>query len=449
MVLAKNIFSYPNIKSVFNKDLLESSEFTISTNSREEKSTDCFIAIVGERHDGFKFVKELKKAKFCVYQSSIEKDELAKSLTDLTLVGVDSIEKFIFHLCYEHSKRCYEMGVKTIAISGSNGKTTTKEMLKHFLEKINEKFIATLKNDNNHFGVPFTMFRVNPNIHKTIVLEYGSNHPGEMDQLCKITHPSLGVTTNIGFTHMEFFKDLEEVFKEESKIFHRIYGLTEGKGLFLINNDDEYLKKLTSAGSKTFGTKNSELFYKITGSKISFKTIELENKNIIGDYNFTNLANAFELTVSIFPEKKEELIQAAKSFKSTNNRSQWLEWENKKVFLDAYNANPSSMRVAISSYLDHAGLDSSVLILGQMNELGEKSAKYHLELGEYVSKYKVDVIYVGQFFEQFLKGIDRKIKCFKKIEDVDWKIELKQYKNIFVKASRSLHLESIFDINKD
>ncbi len=448
MVLAQHLLNYSKIKSVFNKELLSESEFAICTNSRLEKEGDCFLAIVGEVHDGFKFIGNLKKIKVCVYQSSAEKDNIASKIKGITLISVDSMEKFIFHLCHEHSERCFRDGVKTIAISGSNGKTTTKEMIKHFLTEIDEPYIATLKNDNNHFGVPFTMFRVSPEKHKVVVLEYGSNHPGEMKQLCDITYPSLGVTTNIGYTHMEFFDELEDVFKEESKIFHRVYGLTDGSGLFLINNDDEFLKNLTSKGCRTFGTGQAQIKYSFNGSTVEFNGMKLENSNIIGDYNFINLGNAFELTLSIFPEKKEELIRAAKTFKSTNNRSQWLDWESKKVFLDAYNANPSSMEVAIKSYVDHIGSNESVLILGQMNELGSKSKNYHKELGEFTSKFSVDVIYVGQFFEQFREGIDRNIKHFESVENVDWKSELATYKNVFAKASRSLQLEKIFDITK-
>jgi len=448
MVTSENIFSYPNIKNVFNKQSLKNDKFTICTNSKNEKVGDCFIAIVGEVHDGFKFIKNLNSTKFCVYQSSPEKDEQASKISNMTLVAVDSIEKFIFHLCHEHSKRCYEAGVKTVAISGSNGKTTTKEMLKHFLEEINEPFIATLKNDNNHFGVPFTMLRANPEIHKVIVLEYGSNHPGEMEQLCNITYPSLGVTTNIGYTHMEFFDELEDVFKEESRIFHRIYGLTEGTGLFLINNDDQFLRKLSSKGSKTFGVKKAEIVYKVEKNKVSFNEVVLQNESIIGDYNFINLANAYQLAVAIFSDKHEDLKNSAHSYKSSNNRSEWLDWNNKRVFLDAYNANPSSMQVAIKSYMDHVDPLNTVLILGQMNELGKNSEKYHFEFGEYVSKFNVEVIYVGQYFEQFSDGMKRNVKHFNQVTGIDWKEELSNYKNIFAKASRSLQLESIFDITE-
>ncbi len=450
MINTQHILNYPGIIQTFGSSLSLKKNYQISTDSRRVSNDTCFLAIKGEVHDAFKFISSLENCEISVFESSKEKDLEAKNLSGF-LVSVDSIKDFIFYLCKAHAQDCYDKGVKTIAISGSNGKTTTKEMLKHLFDSLSIDVIATKKNDNNHFGVPFTIFRLNPDIHKYAIVEYGSNHPGEMELLCKMTFPEVGITTNIGHTHMEFFKTTTDVFKEETKIFHRIYGLTNGEGFFLINNDDEHIKNLTSKGSKTFGRNKSDFNYTFENGFVLNGDIKIKNSNIIGDYNFSNLANAFNIANFLINDRQSELLEACASFSSTNNRSQWISWKNKKVFLDAYNANPSSMRVAIKAYLDHIqrnNLESAALLIGDMNELGENSKKYHEELGSFVSGLSLPVIYIGKYSDDFKKGFDKNFKTFLNINNVDWDVELNNYKNVFAKASRSLQLEKIFDINK-
>ncbi len=449
MILKEAFLNYPGIVNIFGDQSSLNDTYTVSTDSRKVNPSDCFIAIKGEKFDAFDFIKEIKTSSFYIFESSDEKNETAKNLPGV-LISVDSISKFIFHLCEKHAKDCFEKGVKTIAISGSNGKTTTKEMVKFFLDSISIPNIATLKNDNNHFGVPFTVFRINPSKHKVAVIEYGSNHPGEIEDLCNITYPESGITTNIGFTHMEFFPELEDVFKEESRIFHRIYGLANGEGFFLINNDDDYLKDLSSKGAKTFGLKKSDFHYQISDQEIHFGEITLKNKKLLGDYNLINLANAFNLTLNLFPEKQNELINAASLFESKNNRSQWISWNNKEVFLDAYNANPSSMKVAIRGYVNYINSKNetnSCIIIGDMNELGEKSEFFHEDLAKFVSKFDLPVIYIGRFRKTFSDHFKGKLLAEENINQVNWDKELSLYDHVFAKASRSLQLEKIFDNN--
>lgn len=437
--------------------------YGLCTNSRELKKDDFFVGIKGQHFDGFSYVESvLSKTNLFVFESSkdnLEKLEKIKneSLGKIFLEVKDSV-KFIQDLCKDHCRQwSLDTSKKIIAISGSNGKTTTKDMLGFLLKSIDSKdLVVTHKNDNNHLGVPFTILKISKNT-EVAVVEYGSNHPGEIPFLCEITFPRSGIVTNIADTHMEFFETKADVFKEESSTYKRVNELTDNSGFFLINEDDEYLKNLKKTnGSKTFSFKNksADYFYCFNrnDSEISINNeVVLKNLNILGEHNFLNLANAFLLALNIYPQKKSELLKAASLFIPKENRSQWINWKNKKVFLDAYNANPHSMQISIKEFvLEENHVNSKkILILGDMNELGENSEKYHEELGQYLNSMDVDIAYVGKFSEFFKKGFKKDLVFdFQKVETHKNEIinKIYSYDCIFAKASRSLQLESIFDI---
>jgi UDP-N-acetylmuramoyl-tripeptide--D-alanyl-D-alanine ligase len=428
--------------------------YPICTNSKEIKKGDCFIGIKGERTDGFQYLEKKHDAAIVVYEKNEINEQHYQEIKNpnTCYIKVKDSVKYVQELAKLHCKWWRELNPKNklIAISGSNGKTTTKEMLAHILNSvIPGKVIWTQKNDNNHLGVPFTLFKISRNT-LVAVVEYGSNHPGEMEALLDISFPNMGITTNIGETHMEFFSDLEAVFKEEALIYSKV--TSEKNHFFLINNDDSYLKNLK--GSQRFGLNGEVAFHynfrrDQAQMEINKGEYKVFNSNILGVHNFINLTNAFILALQVFENKKDELLEAAKSFTPSLNRSQWVSFKEKMVFLDAYNANPSSMRLAISEFMEVDG-PKKLLILGDMNELGENSKKYHVELGEYVAKFQnIKVIFIGRFRSFFEDGLGRQPdlvgESVRSIENEVVEL-IKQQDITLIKASRSLQLESILAI---
>jgi len=468
MVKSDLFFLGKEIFQVWNKQALKKDAYLFCTDSRVADKDCAFVAIKGAQHDAFSFIENLlNEVTLIVFESSDKKNEaienLSKRYPGVCFVSVNNSVKYIQNLAKEHSAYCSKKEeFKFIAISGSNGKTTTKEMLFHFLNSVAPgKVIATQKNDNNHLGVPFTILRINPNIHTIGIIEFGSNHPGEMQVLCDLTHPNSGLITNIGFTHMEFFKTLKDVFNEESSIFYKVKKHTNEQGFFLVNLDDENLKELKLyKNAKTFSTSSSDcdFLYKISSDSVEVGEHVLKNDQLIGDYNFINLANAFLLAKEIFPKKAQELERASLSFVSKGNRSEWISWRGAKVFLDAYNANPSSMSLAIKAFLDFGTkqtppVSNMYLVLGDMNELGENAEHYHFELGRSLSKVLRDgleLAFIGKYQKSFSEGLGQaKYSLFSSSEEFMKSSFYSKMNNglIFAKASRSLHFERIFDIN--
>ncbi len=466
MIKTKNLLLCSNIKEVLGDKKNLSDSYLIGTDSRNFEKGSIFLAIKGERFDGFSFVdKVLDKTNLIICESTqdnkVKAQEIISNNPDKVIVLVENSISFTQELASHHVQDWLSKGKREIiAISGSNGKTTTKEMLWHVLSSINSKnVICTQKNNNNHLGVPFTLFQISDEIDYAIV-EYGSNHPGEMKTICDCSHPTMGITTNIGDTHMEFFNDLEAVFKEESLIHKYIKNSKFGKKIFFKNNDDSCLSKILNADYvKSFGLKSqSDFNFKFLRADSSIRVNEtlITNKNILGEHNFVNLACAFVISQTIYPDKTKEILNATSSFQPTKNRSQWLKWKNSRVFLDAYNANPSSMKLAAKEFYSDFLLRSQsdakcLMVIGDMNELGDKAPKYHEELGDFFRNFKrADVVFMGRYLKYFQTGYkeDLLISSNDPTTLAQSMEQLQEYSDIFVKASRSLQLESVFAIKE-
>ena len=426
-----------------------------------------FVAYPGAKYNPLEHIAGIaeKGCPVVVYEKSEGNETLVasykKSYPKLCFVSVDDAISFTQQLASGHTTEWKKSGGYLFAISGSNGKTTHKEMLSYILSSAFPGLIeSTQKNNNNHLGVPFTLLQIKPQT-KACVLELGSNHPGEIKVLCDIAQPQGGLVTNIGATHLEFFDTLENVFKEEGYLYTHLAQAKPKGLLFFKNIDDEYLKDLvTIAGVKTFSkTSNSaDYHFEISSPNVDVKSVEgvtrLSNENIAGAHNFSNLATAFIIASSLFPEKKAELIQACSSFKPTFNRSQWQKILDKETFLDAYNANPSSMKVALDGFFDELTrrkIDQSraVLFLGDMNELGSNSDQFHQEVGEYLKKWpQAKVVFVGRFAAQYVRGRGEgvTVASVHDISGAKWRELTNNASHVFIKGSRSLQLESLLAI---
>jgi len=434
------------------------------TDTRAFKEGDVFIAIPGRKVNPLNLITDLlKRGCFAVfYQFSEENEEIINSyrvnFPGVHFITVKDSITFIQELAHNHIKEWLTVEGNTLfAISGSNGKTTHKEMLSHILEEvIPGQVVSTQKNNNNHLGVPLTLLDVNPKT-KFVVLELGSNHPGEIKFLCDLALPNAGITTNIGATHLEFFGTEKEVFAEEGYLYYAVKKNTEGRGLFLINNDDHFLRTLENTeGTQRFGKgEDSELLMSFYQDGAKLADLSIHNAFITGEHNKSNLVTCAYIAHYFYPNLREEILKAASSFRPTANRSQWIEVLGSKIFLDAYNANPSSMRVALDGFKEHilslgTVMSDSCVILGDMNELGEHSARYHQETGEYASSLGFDhLIFIGRFAQDYLKGAKKgemfeSVAHFKSLYQQNFLANKKYH---FIKGSRSLQLESLFDIN--
>ena len=421
-------------------------ELNIKVDNRMLDKDSLFIAIKGERFNPLEHLEMVVKSgcKYVLCEKQHEK--LTKDYEkSLNFIFVDDIVLAIQDLGHKVAQQFKNRGGKIIAISGSNGKTTTKEMLFHLLDTVHpSEVICTQKNNNNHLGVPFSLFQIKKET-KYAIIELGSNHPGEIETLCKISIPDFGVTTNIGATHLEFFGTLENVLKEEATLGHYA-------DVFLMNADDELLKSF-STEKKVIQFGEAGLDYKFefpNPQEVKVNHNLLANTRITGRHNFINLAVAFVLAKLLDSEKIENYIDAAKSFQPTANRSQWVEWNGVETFLDAYNANPSSMQASVSGFMEKIGdSEQVVLVLGDMNELGKDAAKFHIETGKFLTQYpKSQKVFIGKWADNYAEGLGLDCFCFGSVQEAsnDLKNLSQQVKFALIKGSRSLQLETILDI---
>ena len=457
--LLKNLSSIKKISGSASSD-----ELIINTDSRTFRSGETFIALEGENFDGFNYIKSVleKGASAVVFTDNPNRQEEVANLVAkypaTQFIFTTSSLAFLQELASEHIKawRSQKSERKIIGITGSNGKTTHKEMVYFLLQSLSgSKVLATKGNLNNHIGVPLTIFRLTDE-HDIAVIEMGMNHPGEIAELCAIAHPEHGMITNIGPAHIEFMKTIENIFIEKSSLYKSVLQNAGGSGSFVVNADDPFLKRLEkSAGLTTYGEESGEVKIKIVGDEISFnfnsKPVLIKNRNILEHHNLKNLAGTTLLALKLYPDKVNEIIKAASLYEQPNmNRSQWIE----HIFLDAYNANPSSMKVSLDSFISvvrgkSVDLADCYFVLGDMNELGEFARELHIEIAQHLKRHGVgNVCFIGRFKEFYLEGFGPSARSYLNKEDFygEWKSIRKKYKYVFIKASRSLQLETLMSI---
>lgn len=344
--------------------------------------------------------------------------------------------------CYHRSK----MAAKIIGITGSNGKTTTKELIGKVLSSTFNT-VVTAGNLNNHIGVPLTLLTLN-RATKFAVIEMGANHAGEIAALCKIARPEYGLITNIGKAHLEGFGGFEGVIKAKSELYDFI---RNHDGLAFINGDNSLLMSL-SEGMKCFsyGTLDhteckGDIAARQPYLEINWSFKHLGGKiktQLFGDYNFENIMAA--LAVGLYFKIDPNLInKAISSYVPENNRSQLLSTSKNKLVLDAYNANPSSMKAALINFAS-GSVSDKMIIIGDMMELGEQSIKEHQEIVKLVKELGfVKCLYIGQnFLEVTRKSGELSFGTLPEAED--WLQNNPVYnKTILIKGSRKMQLEEL------
>jgi UDP-N-acetylmuramoyl-tripeptide--D-alanyl-D-alanine ligase len=467
MILLQHLDQCPSLLTSLSS-AQKSMRLEFCTDTRKYHHPSAFVAIPGAKTNPLDVIDHLlnQGCPAVFYQKNTENSDKVKNLQDkfpkTSFFAVTDSVTFLQELSHAHIKYWKKLNPRHIvfAISGSNGKTTHKEMLAFILKTIRpNQIVATEKNNNNHLGVPLTLLQVKEET-EMVVLELGSNHPGEIKVLCEIATPNAGLTTNIGATHLEFFGTEEKVFDEEAYLYHAVKKVTSGEGFYLINKDDPFLKKLEPFKSAvTYGESENvaaRVSFLENGASMNYKGQNLVAKNefITGRHNKLNLITCAFIANHFYPEYGDQILKAASDFRPTKNRSEWIDVEGRAVYLDAYNANPSSMKAALEGFKESVlergmSLDESCVVLGDMNELGDSTPEYHQDVASFVRELGFNHVYfIGRYSAHYLKGHSAAQGRSSTMEfRPEYRGELlKKYRIHFIKGSRSLQLESLFDI---
>ena len=422
-----------NIQKIHELFLLNNS---VSIDTRNIKSNDIFFAINGPNFNGNKFALEAIK-KECSYVVS---DELEVSKLSNKIVYVEDSVKALQELANYHRRT---LNAKIIAITGSNGKTTSKEILLNVL-KSKYNTIATKGNLNNHLGVPLTLLSMNKDTEIGII-EMGANHLKEIEALCKIAEPDYGYITNFGNAHLEGFKTLEGVIKGKSELYE--YLKSNSKLIFYNsqnNTQSNVIGEYTNSFSYGINANDDCQLTKVKSSdniQVSYKNKTISSK-IYGDYNFDNICIAIAIG-DFYNIDFEDIKKGVENYLPDNNRSQITTKESNTIILDAYNANPTSMDLAIKSFekLKHT---NKVIIAGDMFELGEESNKYHQQIVNYLeSTSNIEIFIVGVNFSK--TNHSNKIKSLVTTDELITDLMKLKIKNssILIKGSRGMELEKV------
>lgn len=415
---------------------LKSAGVVIDTRKIEKKSF--FVAIKGEKYDANIFAREAleKGASFVIIDNSEYYINEKTILVDNSLVTLQELAKY--HRTY--------LNIPIIALTGSNGKTTTKELIQVVLsKKFNTK--STYGNLNNHIGVPLTLLSFNKKTEIGII-EMGANHQHEIDFLCNIAKPNFGYITNFGKAHLEGFGGVKGVIKGKSEMY--TYLIKNKKKVF-VNFDDAIqeskTKKLERITFSQINNKCNIFIKKVTANplvSISYKNNKI-NSNLIGLYNANNI-NAAITIGSFFGVNDIDIKSAIESYIPENNRSQLLMKNTNEIILDAYNANPSSMKVALENFLQ---LDKSnkVVIIGDMFELGKESIQEHKSIVNFLKETsEVDCFFIGNDF--YYNKIEKEnFNFYKNFESFSEFLKENNFSNkiILIKGSRGMALEKTLE----
>lgn len=400
----------------------------ISTDTRKVSKGCLFFALKGENFDANTFAEQaiIEGAAYAIIDNvNFKKTE--------KYILVDDVLETLQRLSNYHRK---QFTIPFIGITGSNGKTTSKELINAVLSE-KYKTNATQGNLNNHIGVPLTILSI-PKDCEIAIIEMGANHIGEIEQLCEISEPTFGIITNIGTAHIEGFGSREGVIKAKSELYHFI---KENNGKLFLNEDDDLLTKLAK---DIPSIKYSRLEINNISSNpfLSFewKNLKIETQ-LYGEYNIPNILAAIKIG-EYFNVEITAIKAALEHYVSTNNRSQIVKLPNHTLYLDAYNANPTSMNAAIDSFSKLVDT-KKLLILGDMLELGHVSQEEHQKVADKINQLKLNALLVGNEFQQIKNNYE--LKSVKNTDEaIAWlENNLNTFNSILIKGSRGIRLEKI------
>lgn len=411
----------------------------ITTDSRNCPKGSIFFALKGDKFDGNQYAGKAL-ASGCVYAVIDNPDYYIGERTIL----VDNVLKTLQQLAHHHRK---VLGLPIIGITGTNGKTTTKELLAAVLStKFN--LLYTEGNFNNHIGVPLTLLRLTHD-HEMAVIEMGASHPGDIKELVDIVHPNYGIITNVGRAHLEGFGSFEGVIRTKGELYDYI---RRSKGKIFIKKENEYLQSIAKGIEQITYGNGDDAF--ASGQVVSCDPFLVFNwkqqgklhtveTHIIGSYNLDNVLAAVAVG-RFFKIPAERISRAIAAYEPTNNRSQFKKTDNNELIIDAYNANPSSMKVALDNFITMP-VQPKAIILGDMRELGPTSDELHAEVVAQIKKGQFDKVFLcGEHFSK----VGKEFSPFATTEAMTEELRrqpLKGY-HILIKGSHSMGLEKLADI---
>ena len=411
----------------------------ITTDSRNCPKGSIYFALKGDKFDGNQYAGKAL-ASGCVYAVIDNPDYYIGERTIL----VDNVLKTLQQLAHHHRK---VLGLPIIGITGTNGKTTTKELLAAVLStKFN--LLYTEGNFNNHIGVPLTLLRLTHD-HEMAVIEMGASHPGDIKELVDIVHPNYGIITNVGRAHLEGFGSFEGVIRTKGELYDYI---RRSKGKIFIKKENEYLQSIAKGIEQITYGNGDDAF--ASGQVVSCDPFLVFNwkqqgklhtveTHIIGSYNLDNVLAAVAVG-RFFKIPAERISRAIAAYEPTNNRSQFKKTDNNELIIDAYNANPSSMKVALDNFITMP-VQPKAIILGDMRELGPTSDELHAEVVAQIKKGQFDKVFLcGEHFSKVGKEFSPFATTEAMVEELR-KQPLKGY-HILIKGSHSMGLEKLADI---
>ncbi|GGI28956.1 UDP-N-acetylmuramoyl-tripeptide--D-alanyl-D-alanine ligase [Pedobacter mendelii] len=415
----------------------------ISTDTRNISEGCIFFALKGDNFNANEFAAQAieKGAAFVV----IDEKKHAKNQKCLLVADVLSA---LQDLARHHRK---QLNIPVIGLTGSNGKTTSKELVNAVLAERYKTF-ATFGNLNNHIGVPLSILSIKSDV-EIAVIEMGANHQKEIELLCTITQPTHGIITNVGMAHLDGFGGFEGVKKGKAELYTYLKG---NNGYTFINRDNPYLMEMSDAAGLSklifYGTENGNTIKGSLKSSDPFIEVEWTNHeisssvktNLTGSYNFENILSAICIG-DFFDMNPKEINSGLTNYEPKNNRSQLTKTESNTVICDFYNANPSSMSAALNN-ITVLTSDKKIAILGDMFELGPESEIQHQLIVEQASKSELnEIIFIGKYFYAF------KDKCkglfFETPNEAAAYLKEKPIKNnlVLLKGSRGMKLESLLE----
>lgn len=414
---------------------------SVQTDTRKLKEGDIFFALKGPNFNGNKFAQQALEAG-AAYAVVDEKEYDTSDRTILVDVVLATLQQLALH----HRK---QLDIPFLAITGSNGKTTTKELITAVLRS-KYKTYATIGNLNNHIGVPLTILSIHDDAELAII-EMGANHQKEIASYCKIALPTHAIITNCGKAHIEGFGGVEGVRKGKGELYDHI---RENNGTIFRNTDLDYLADMAKGidSQITYGSANATYIAKPLTDDVFLKLAVLTKNaettihtQLVGAYNFANVLAAVAIGLH-FNVDIDDIKKAINNYSPDNSRSQLLVVGSNKIILDAYNANPTSMRAAINNFHNN-NMPNKTLWLGAMKEMGNDEALEHRELVAYIDEHDWhEVILVGKEFE----GLTKNHKYFSNSTDAAAYIKANQPEglSILIKGSRGSVMEKLLEAIK-
>lgn len=410
----------------------------VTTDTRSIQKGNLFFALKGENFNANTFAEKALEmgASFAIVDEE-------KYAVNAQCILVENVLETLQKLANYHRK---QFNIAIIGLTGSNGKTTNKELLSRVLAK-NFKVHATKGNFNNHIGVPLTLLEM-PDDTQIAVIEMGANHQKEIELLCQIAEPTHGFITNLGKAHLEGFGGEEGIKKGKGELFDF---LIQSQGIIFANQTDvkvlELVKEKNYIPVVYYGVDENALKLISESPVVEFEAPESKNKyktHIGGKYNFDNMQTVFNLGL-YFGIEEAEACEAIADYNPDNNRSQTVEVGSNSFLMDAYNANPSSMEASIKSFSNLKTDKKKVVVLGDMFELGQYSEQEHGAVGKLLSQQKLDyVVLFGENMQHALPFLPKAYYFTDKFSMHNWLLDMNFENTYFlIKGSRGIGLESV------